>query len=29
MADLTENTGDRPCLDRWWDAVKKVMRLHK
>ena len=23
------NTGDRSYVERWWDALKKVMRLYK
>ena len=29
MADLAEiNKNQRPQLERWWDAVKKVVRLY-
>lgn len=28
LTDLSEMQSGRPCLERWWDALKKVMRLH-
>jgi hypothetical protein len=25
VADLTERSQGRPCIERWWDAIKKVI----
>ena len=30
VSDLTEsNQNQRPHIERWWDAIKKVIRLHR
>jgi hypothetical protein len=29
MTDLSDKLGTRPSLERLWDALKKVIRLHK
>jgi hypothetical protein len=28
IADLTERSNGRPAIERWWDAVKKVILLY-
>jgi hypothetical protein len=29
MTDLSDKLSARPSLERFWDALKKVIRLHK
>ena len=29
IADLTEKGQGRPAIERWWDAIKKVILLHR
>ena len=29
IAELTEKSQGRPAIERWWDAIKKVILLHR